>query len=197
MCAKKNIKIEILNASNQLFNADSWSNVSLRKIATQLNISDGNLRYHFKTKEEIVLALFSKMAEEMLIEINIQLDEFELKPSMFQSIFEIMYAYRFLFIEAYFIKKEYESYQFLFDQLQESRKQLFIETFNRLIEEGVLSTKFSNEQYSLLFEQIFILSDSWIKYVKPSNEIEIELEINHYSSLCYALLVPYLVESKS
>ncbi len=193
MCAKKNIKQEILNASRELFNRESWSKTSIRKIASKLNISDGNLRYHYKNKEGIVLDLFSEMTEEMMLEITNREQNKDSIELQYKSIFKIMYKYRFFFLESYFIKREYESYAILFNQLEASRKQLFIGEFNKLKIEGVLTQDFSEEQYELLFEQIFILTDSWIKYLVSEDENEIDEKINHYSKLCYALIVPYMV----
>lgn len=193
MCAKKNIKLEILQASRELFNHNSWSKTSIRKIAAKLNISDGNLRYHYKTKEEIVLDLFSEMTEEMMVEINKEESSNKNSALQFKPIFEIMYKYRFFFLESYFIKKEYESYVILFNQLEDSRRQLFIDKFNHFKTKGILSQDFSDEQYEMLFEQFFILTDSWIKYIITEDTNVINQKINHYSKLCHTLFVPYMV----
>ncbi len=193
MCAKKNKKNEILNTSRLLFNNYSWGKTSLRKIASELNISDGNLRYHYKTKEDIVLELFSMMSNEMTNEILEKENTINGLSLQFERIFRIMYSYRFLFIESYFIKRAYNSYLVLFNQLEEARKLLFLNEFNKLKENGVLSKNFSQEQYEMLFEHIFIISDSWLKYLDLNNEIYVDQKIKNYSKLCFGLLVPYLV----
>ncbi len=196
MCAKKNIKTLILEKSLGLFNQYSWSKISLRTIAKELHISDGNLRYHYKTKEEIVLSLFSLMTAEMMALIEQkEVDFLAEMPSNFKAIFTIMYRYKFLFLEAAFIKKEYESYAILFEQLQESRRSLFQLEFERLKAAKILEAKFSAMQYELLFEQLFIISDSWIKYIPlDSTATYINQQIDYYAKLCFSLLVPYLVE---
>lgn len=197
MCAKKNIKFEILETSRVLFNSYSWGKTSLRKIASELHISDGNLRYHFKTKEAIVLELFYKMSGEMAIIImnrqSYTRENIEELSWQFERIFMVMYKYRFLFIESYFIKKTYDSYLVLFNQLEESRRQLFMGEFKKLKEQGILSKHFSERQYEMLFDQIFLISDSWMKYLDSHEEPYVTEKIKHYSYLCYSLLVPYLV----
>ena len=95
--------------SRALFNRYSWSGISLRKIASELEISDGNLRYHYKTKEKIVLELFSMMTQEMAIEIENRNEEASTLQRNSKNV-RIMYAYRFLFIESNSIKKSYPSY---------------------------------------------------------------------------------------
>jgi len=195
MCAKKNIKAVILQQSLDLFNSYSWSAISLRKVAAALKISDGNLRYHFKTKEDIVLSLFGQMTAEMAEVILSAGQTVEDLVPNFERMFRIMYRYRFLFIEAYFIRRAYESYGILFTQLQESRKSLFMDAFQRLKREGILTDTFSDAQYELLFEQLFVISDSWLKYVDADVPMEeVEAQINHYAQLCFGLIRPYMAD---
>lgn len=193
MCAKKSIKADILDCARTLFNQESWSAVSLRRIASELKVSDGNLRYHYRTKEEIVLNLFTAMTTEMAVIIHESERSLDGLNRNFLKIFRIMYRYRFLFIESYFIRRSYESYAILFDQLQESRRDLFAEAFEELRDSGELSSAFSNEQYDKLFEQLFILSDNWIKYLDGDEADYVEAQITHYADLCQALLLPYVV----
>ncbi len=193
MSAKKNIKLSILLTSRALFNEYSWSKISLRRIASELKISDGNLRYHFNKKEEIVLELFAMMTEEMMRVIPERVKNITDLEVQFHAIFKIMYSYRFLFIESYFIKKEYKSYLILFGQLEEAREALFMNEFNNLKQEKILSNNFSDLQYEMLFEQIFIISDSWMKYLDADDEAHVTQKIEHYAKLCYGLLVPYMI----
>lgn len=51
---KKDIKCEILEKAKQLFNQYGYNHVSMRQIADSLNISVGNLTYHFKKKEDLM-----------------------------------------------------------------------------------------------------------------------------------------------
>lgn len=192
MCAKKNIKNLILETSRDLFNEHSWSDTSLRKIASSLSISDGNLRYHFKTKEDIVVGLFKQMSEEMLVVIDDKSEDLLDSTHDFERIFRVMYRYRFLFLESYFIKKAYCSYAELFSQLEMSRRQLFEAEFNKLKDRGVLSSAFSPVQYEMLFEQIFIISDSWLKYILNDAPSHVNERIAHYARLCTSLLLPYM-----
>src|SRR5882724_10088023 len=55
----------ILDASVRLFNERGFQNVPALRIAMHLGISPGHLSYHFKTKNDIVMALFPRLEEEM------------------------------------------------------------------------------------------------------------------------------------
>lgn len=52
-----NTKAIILDTARQMFNEYGYLNVTMRQISNQLNISVGNLTYHYKKKEDILKAL--------------------------------------------------------------------------------------------------------------------------------------------
>lgn len=58
---KKNTKQRILDAALQLFNERSFGAVSLQDIAHSLNMSRGNLAYHFPDKKKVLQAISGQM----------------------------------------------------------------------------------------------------------------------------------------
>lgn len=56
-------KDKILEKSVELFNSQGVNSVGVREIARALEISPGNMSYHFPKKEDIILALMEKMSE--------------------------------------------------------------------------------------------------------------------------------------
>jgi len=53
----------ILEASLRLFNEQGLQNVPVLKIAMSLGISSGHVAYHYKTKRDIVLAVFAQLEQ--------------------------------------------------------------------------------------------------------------------------------------
>lgn len=51
---KQNIKQEIMDTAKRLFSEKGFNNTSMRDIAAELNISVGNLTYHYKKKEDLI-----------------------------------------------------------------------------------------------------------------------------------------------
>jgi AcrR family transcriptional regulator len=60
---KPRTRERILDASLTLFNDHGYQNIPLLKIARHMNISHGNLAYHFKSKADIVMAVFPTLEE--------------------------------------------------------------------------------------------------------------------------------------
>ncbi len=63
--AKVKTRDRILKTSLALFNQEGEAQVSTVEIAGVLDISPGNLYYHFKGKEAIIVALFAEFEEEL------------------------------------------------------------------------------------------------------------------------------------
>ena len=58
----------ILNAALSLFNESGTATVSTNHIAVASRLSVGNLYYHFKNKDEIIRALYERIAREVILQ---------------------------------------------------------------------------------------------------------------------------------
>ncbi len=89
----------ILDASLALFNRFGEPNVSTTLISSELNISPGNLYYHFPAKEELVNALFDRYENDLIPLLAAATDIRNIEDAWFfiHSLFEIVWAYRFLY----------------------------------------------------------------------------------------------------
>lgn len=94
-----NTKERIILESLELFNEHGERNVSTNHIAAHLNMSPGNLYYHFRNKNEIIYQIFKNY--ELLVDTYLRVPEgraIEVKDllSYLDSVFNGLWAYRFL-----------------------------------------------------------------------------------------------------
>src|SRR4030095_15189804 len=89
----------ILYASLAMFNAQGEPNVTTNHIADELEISPGNLYYHFRNKDDIVEHLFARYETKMdsvLVSPDERLPGLEDIWLQLHLAFECMWEYRFI-----------------------------------------------------------------------------------------------------
>ena len=110
----------IIHASLELFNREGEPNVTTVDIANELDISPGNLYYHFKGKEELVRELFERFYEQFNVILRAPVQNpLRLEDNWFYLVvvFEHMHAYRFLYRNISLILQRYEQIQRPFRRL--------------------------------------------------------------------------------
>jgi len=92
---------KIIQASIVLFNEQGERNVTTNHIAADLGISPGNLYYHFRNKEDIILSIYEEYARNLLIESMPEVSP-DVKPLdaiilYMDVVFQAMMKFRFLY----------------------------------------------------------------------------------------------------
>jgi len=89
----------ILEVTLDLFNRFGEPNVSTTLISSELNISPGNLYYHYPAKEELVTALFNRYENALneLLEAAPGVHDVEDAWFFMHTLFELVWQYRFLY----------------------------------------------------------------------------------------------------
>ncbi|MFK7933540.1 MAG: TetR/AcrR family transcriptional regulator [Saprospiraceae bacterium] len=158
-------KQKILVASLDLFNTYGMANVSQRRITEQLQISPGNLTYHFKKKEDIETALYFALVEEFdqlfatVLQTNIPIENI---VQMMGQIFDIMKKYRFVFLDFAHLLRTHEVVANHYRQLTELRYQQFTFIFDYLIQGGFLRPAELPDEYGQFYLRMQILADFYL-----------------------------------
>ncbi|OIQ68920.1 bacterial regulatory protein, tetR family [mine drainage metagenome] len=89
----------ILEVTLVLFNRFGEPNVSTTLISAELNISPGNLYYHYPAKDELINALFNRFERALNDLLNAGDDVHNVEDAWFfmHSLFELIWQYRFLY----------------------------------------------------------------------------------------------------
>lgn len=99
--ARARTRDRILDAALELFNGRGPDRVTTAEIALAVDINEGNLYYHFRTKESLVLALFARFeADAMMLVATVDgADEAAAATyaGFLRQWFSLVWNYRFLF----------------------------------------------------------------------------------------------------
>uniref|UniRef100_UPI000690D259 TetR/AcrR family transcriptional regulator n=1 Tax=Stenoxybacter acetivorans TaxID=422441 RepID=UPI000690D259 len=100
----------IIAISLQLFNERGERNVGTFHIASELSISPGNLYYHFKGKDEIILQLLLMHQQELmeLLKSFGTMNCLENFNQIINALFDKMWRYRFLMTDTSSLTEKYE-----------------------------------------------------------------------------------------
>ncbi len=89
----------ILEVTLDLFNRFGEPNVSTTLISAEMNISPGNLYYHYPAKDELINALFDRYERALndLLHAADNVRNVEDAWLFFHMLFELIWQYRFLY----------------------------------------------------------------------------------------------------
>ena len=89
----------ILEVTLELFNRFGEPNVSTTLISAELNISPGNLYYHYPAKDELINSLFTRYEEALSQLLHAADDVRNVEDAwlFFHMLFELIWQYRFLY----------------------------------------------------------------------------------------------------
>ncbi|WP_119291527.1 TetR/AcrR family transcriptional regulator [Azohydromonas sediminis] len=89
----------ILDVTLDLFNRFGEPNVSTTLISAELNISPGNLYYHYPAKDELINALFARYQKALAELLRAADDVRHVEDAwlFFHMLFELIWQYRFLY----------------------------------------------------------------------------------------------------
>lgn len=193
----KNTKDHILKTALDLFNADGLSKVTLRTIANKMGISQGNLSYHYKKREEIIESLYFQLVDK--VDENMSKGEggtvglqtmFGMSAVMMENLFE----YRFFMLDFVQIMRESDKIKTHFLQLTKIREEQFSMLFSGLIEKGVLRKEVLPNEYLFLYKRIQILGDFWISSAEITKPRLNKKMIKEYSEIINQTIFPYLTD---
>jgi AcrR family transcriptional regulator len=155
----------VLSASLALFNERGEANVTTGIIADELNISPGNLYYHFRNKDQIVERLFERFEERISIGPP--------PPSPGPEAIEDLWLYLHLMFEAI------GDYRFLYRNLDDivGRNRRLREHFNRIVDAKIAAVtglcgqlvasglmKANPREIRALAENILVVATYWFNF---------------------------------
>lgn len=194
---KMKTRERILHVSLALFNDFGEPNVTTLQIADEMDISPGNLYYHFKSKSDIVTELFSWYESEIneLLEVpegTIAVDDQWL---FLHLIFETIARYRFLYQDLVNVLSRYSTLRPRFRRILTRKRRATLAICKSLREQGILEA--TDQEMTALSEQITLTASYWISFEMLSHlEDKDRIDLGRGVYQVMALVAPYLREAE-
>lgn len=184
---------KILATALKLFNELGVSNVTLRQIAATMYISQGNLNYHFKHREDIIEALFIQLTdafEQEKNELQPEKMDFQYLIDSTKRSMERLYNYRFLMLDLNQNIRKYPKIVERFKELENVRKQTTLLAFNMATQAGVMRAQAFDKEYEGLNERIRVFHDYWIASAEVYDET-MDGVVDKYHNLLVEMFFAY------
>lgn len=162
----------ILQKSLQLFNEQGERSISTNHIAAALEISPGNLYYHFRNKESIIAELLLVYQHEILSLLNVPEDRplnVADKFNYFQVLSSQFWKYRFLHRDANHL---IESSQILKERYPIFAKQVMqraMQIYQGFVDAGLMTATFT--EIEALIINIWIVMTNWSNFLLMTGHI--------------------------
>lgn len=191
---KRRTRERILTTALACFNQQGESAVTTTAIAAEVEISQGNLYYHFHNKEEIVNALFGEFEQEMtrlLDAVSVPSDEPEDIWLFLHLMFETIWKYRFFYYDISALMNSYHRVERHFSALLRRKEQTAAAICHHLQTVGLMSGTL--QQMQSLAVNIALVGTFWISYQRALHPGE-DADIARGVFQVMQLVAPYLRE---
>jgi len=190
---------KILLASLHLFNEEGESHVTTVDIAHEMDISPGNLYYHFKGKEVIIENLFDRFEQSFgeILHAPIK-NELKIEDSWYYLyvVFEEIYHYRFIYQNLSDLLQRYDSINKRFRKILNTKFQTASSVIQALRSGGIIII--DDDSIDVLVNNIVMTVTYWIAYSNLREGKQSEQAILHKGVFqILSLIAPFLSEGKA
>lgn len=184
----------ILVTSLLLFNEEGEPNVTTVDISNEMEISPGNLYYHFKGKEAIIEALFLRFEDEISEILHAPLEKaLGVEDSWFYLyiVFEEIYNFRFLYQNLTNLLHRYEPINRKFKRLMELKSRTARALLEEVRNHNII--EIDDDELSQLCDNISLLLTYWLTYCKLKGQhLSPPVAIHQGVFQIVHLIAPYL-----
>lgn len=187
---KEKIKFKAI----ELFNVHGMSDISMKQIAESLNISAGNLQYHYKNKEALVTVIYDTMISETLHYIlpkNTYITLFHYQDMML-SFDALQKRYSFFFKDLVYIIKKYPSV----GKRQQATNLMRFKDARKLVDYYIETGRMVSENdvvdYNKMIHLIWMTSTFWQSQSQIINSREYKINKCSVMDMLWNILFPYL-----
>jgi AcrR family transcriptional regulator len=186
----------ILAKSLEMFNAQGEPNVTTNHIADELEISPGNLYYHFRNKDDIIEQLFARFEERIgdaLLVPEGRTPNLEDLWLQMHLVFECIWDYRFIYRDLVDLLTRSRKLKMHFSRILKRAHESISRVCTEMVRGGVMLA--SQREIEAVSQNIVVLTTFWLNFqqIRPATTTgkqDIDLGRGIYQVL--VLLAPYL-----
>lgn len=188
---------KILRAARLLFNTHGVAKVSQRAISDHIAISPGNLTYHFKKRDDIILALYFELVEvmnECFEEVTTLKPSLEVLLNFTKKMNKELFEYRFFMIDFIQILRSNKKIKKHYVKLSSLRQKQIQDTIEALINQGLIREEELPNEYKFLYKRFQLFGDFWIASIGTTKEDVMLKHTRSYTEIFMQSIYPYLTE---
>ncbi len=183
----------ILDTSLAMFNLQGEPNVTTNHIADELEISPGNLYYHFRNKDDIIEQLFQRYEERMdsaLIAPEGRLPNLEDIWLQLHLVFECIWEYRFLYRDLVDILSRNRHLRMRFARILKRAASNATTVMRGLVQAGVMRA--SGTEIEGTATNILVIATFWLNYASVRGDKDEQEAIRNGIVQVMMLISPFL-----
>jgi len=187
----------ILDTSLAMFNGQGEPNVTTNHIADELEISPGNLYYHFRNKDDIIEHLFQRYEERMdsaLIAPEGRLPNLEDIWLQLHLVFECIWEYRFLYRDLVDILSRNRQLRMRFARILKRASGNATAVMRGLVQNGVMRA--SATEIECTATNILVIATFWLNYASVRGDKDEQQAIRQGIVQVMMLLSPILRDAE-
>lgn len=187
----------ILDTALAMFNAQGEPHVTTNHIADELEISPGNLYYHFRNKDDIIEHLFARYEERMDAALELpsaRLPGLEDIWLQLHLVFECIWDYRFLYRDLIEILSRSRRLRLRFARILRRADDSTQAVFQGLAQAGAMRA--TATELGGIATNVLVVATFWLNYAAARGEKDEQLAIRHGIVQVMLLISPFLREAE-
>jgi len=187
----------ILDTSLAMFNQQGEPNVTTNHIADEMDISPGNLYYHFRNKDDIIEQLFARYEERMdtaLVAPESRLPELEDIWLQLHLVFECIWDFRFLYRDLIDILSRNRRLRMRFARILKRASENSVEVMRGLVRASIMRA--SAAEIEATATNILVIATFWLNYASATGERDEQIAIRKGIVQVMMLMAPFLRDAE-
>jgi AcrR family transcriptional regulator len=187
----------ILETSLALFNARGEPNVTTNHIADELEISPGNLYYHFRNKDDIIEQLFAQYEERIdraLTTPEGRLPELEDIWLQLHLVYECIWDFRFLYRDLVDILSRNRKLRMHFARILKRAADSATDVMRGLVQAGIMRA--SPAEVQATANNILVIATFWLNFSSVRGQSDEQEAIRLGIHQVMMLIAPFLRDAE-